>query len=111
MPDKPMLDAEGASRVWPESEPRAQHVALAPRVDPDLVAAMRADPATRMQAIVFAQDGLDDLLSTLPPDVRVEHTYSLIGSVCVSASVADLRRLMDMPAVKSIESIRTVSHW
>ncbi len=107
----PKVGRNRPARPRPAAGGGARPPAPRSRMDPDLAGALDADPDRRMQAIVFAQDGLDDLLAHLPPDVRVEHTYSLIGSVCVSASVADLRRMADMPTVKSIEPVRTVTHW
>ncbi|MCE7939074.1 hypothetical protein DCC79_13005 [bacterium] len=107
----PKAGAARRARRGPTVDDAVRQAAPRPRMNPDLASAMDADPESRMQAIVFAQDGLDDLLAHLPPEVHVEHTYSLIGSVCVSGSVADLRRLADMPTVKSIEPVRTVTHW
>jgi len=81
------------------------------RTDPELMIEMTNDGDTPLQAIVTAIDGLDDLLAQLPPGIRVDHTYSLIGSICVTARPRDLRQLISMPVVKSIEPVRPVQHW
>jgi len=80
-------------------------------VDPEPGAPFPGDGAVPQQAIVTAQDGLDDLLAQLPPEIRVDYTYSLSHSVCVTALPKDLRRLQQLPMVKSIEPVRDVHHW
>lgn len=79
------------------------------RIDPELARLFDENPGVEVEAIVFSADGLDDLLAQLPPDVRVVYQYRLNPSVCVAATGSSLRRLADLPVVKSIEPVRSVS--
>lgn len=79
--------------------------------DPELTLQLGGDPNEPLQAIVTSTDGLDALLAELPPEVHVDHAYTMTASVCVTARPSDLRRLIEMPMVKSIEPVKTVHHW
>jgi hypothetical protein len=80
-------------------------------VDPELTLQLAGESNTPLQAIVTSKNGLEALLDKLPPEIHVDHAYSLTASVCVTARPSDLRRLVDMPMVKSIEPLRSVHHW
>lgn len=70
---------------------------------------LSGDPALEVEAILVSSAGLDGLLAALPPEVKVSHTYRLIGSVAVKASLAALRGLARLPAIARIESVRPVT--
>lgn len=78
-------------------------------VDPELWTMLEGDPEARLQAIVIADADLDALLAELPEDVEIEHRYRLINSISVTARAGTLRELMQLPRVKSIESVRPVT--
>ncbi len=80
-------------------------------VDPELALELAGDSTTPLQAIVTSKNGLEALLDKLPAEIHIDHAYRLTASVCVTAKPSDLRRLIDMPMVKSIESVRPVQHW
>lgn len=81
------------------------------RIDPEMLSQLAGDPETELQAIVSAQDGLEALLAALPADVRVDHTYTLISSVCITTSAATMKKIVEMPVVRSIEPVRGVGAY
>lgn len=84
---------------------------MAAKVDPELAHRLEGDPDALLEAIVMAQDALDDLLASLPAGIVVDHSYRLIRGLAVTASAGTLRRLALLPAVKSIEPVRDVQAW
>jgi len=81
---------------------------MSARIDPELARHLNGSPDVELEAIIMAASGLDDLLASLPADVVVEHSYNLIASISVTAPAGALRRLAEMPTVKSIEPVRQV---
>lgn len=75
----------------------------------DVLLDLSGDPAQEVEAILVSSAGLEGLLAVLPDEVTVSHTYRLIGSVAVKASLAALRGLSRLPAIARIESVRPVA--
>jgi len=80
-------------------------------VDPELALELAGESNTPLQAIVTSKNGLEALLDKLPAEIHVDAAYTLTASVCVTARPSDLRRLIEMPMVKSIEPVRSVHTW
>ena len=89
----PALAAAAASKVAAEASD-------------DVLLDLSGDPDLEVEAILVSSAGLDGLLAVLPTEVTVSHTYRLIGSVAVKASLAALRGLARLPAIARIESVR-----
>jgi len=81
---------------------------MSARIEPELAVRLRGDPGTRLEVILTATDGLDELVAQLPTDVQVEHRYRLIAGVAVTATAGTLRRVAEMSVVKSMEPVRPV---
>lgn len=106
---KPQSDRAGAASTGA----RAAVLATAPAASPDpaseVLLDLGGDPSQEVEAILVSAAGLDGLLAALPAEVEVSHTYRLIGSVAVKATVAVLRKLARLPAIARIESVRPVA--
>ena len=77
-------------------------------VDPDLRSRLDGDPRAQLEAIVLAEGELEELEGSLPGDVVVRHRYRLVRGLAVSARADVMRRVADLPTVKSIEPVRIV---
>ncbi len=81
---------------------------MAAQLDPELRQQMEANPAEAVEAIVVAAGSLEELLASLPDGVVVRHRYRRLRGLAITASANMIRRLAELPTVRSIEADRSL---
>lgn len=81
---------------------------MSTKIDRAFAERLANDPGAECEAIIKAATDLEELIESLPPELQVKYTYRLIQSIAVTGRAGDIQSLTEVPAVKTIEPVRSV---